>query len=143
MKKILILGSTGMLGSQVLRALQELKDFKIYATYKNNKKLSILKKIIKINSNVNFIKFKIDLQDKIEFSKFNYIINCIGIIKPYINEKEQLSILEAIKVNSLFPHQLIADDSKVKVFQIATDCVFDGGRVNYLESDFHNPIDVY
>jgi dTDP-4-dehydrorhamnose reductase len=143
MKKILILGSTGMLGSQVLRALQKLKDFKIYATYKNNKKLSILKKTIKINSNVNFIKFKIDLQDKIEFSKFNYIVNCIGIIKPYINEKEQLSILEAIKVNSLFPHQLIADDRKVKVFQIATDCVFDGGRGNYLESDFHNPIDVY
>ena len=50
MKKILILGSTGMLGSQVLRALQKLKDFKIYATYKNNKKLSILKKTIKINS---------------------------------------------------------------------------------------------
>ena len=143
MKKILILGSTGMLGSQVLRVLQELKNFKIYATYKDNKKISILKNLIKIKSNVTFIKFNVGLFNKIKLSKFNYIINCIGIIKPYINEKNQSSILEAIKVNSLFPHQLITNGKKVKVFQIATDCVFDGSKGNYVEIDVHNPLDVY
>ena len=85
MKKILILGSTGMLGSQVLRALQESKNFKIYATYKDNKKISILKNLIKIKSNVTFIKFNVGLFNKIKLSKFSYIVNCIGIIKPYIN----------------------------------------------------------
>ena len=143
MKKILILGVTGMLGSQVLRALQELKNFKIYATYKNNKKILILKKLIKINSNVTFIKFNIGLLNKVKLSKYNYIVNCIGIIKPYINEKDQSSILEAIKVNSLFPHQLITASKKVKIFQIATDCVFDGSKGNYIEIDTHNPLDVY
>ena len=143
MKKILILGSTGMLGSQVLRALQELRNFKIYATYKDNKKKSILKRLIKINSKVNFIKFNVGMFNKIKLSKFNYIVNCIGIIKPYINEKNQSSVLEAIKVNSLFPHQLIADSKKIKVFQIATDCVFDGSKGNYVEIDTHNPLDVY
>jgi dTDP-4-dehydrorhamnose reductase len=143
MKKILILGSTGMLGSQVLRALQESKNFKIYATYKDNKKISILKNLIKIKSNVTFIKFNVGLFNKIKLSKFSYIVNCIGIIKPYINEKNQSSILEAIKVNSLFPHQLITNGKKVKVFQIATDCVFDGSKGNYVEIDVHNPLDVY
>lgn len=143
MKKILILGTTGMLGSQVLRATQELKNFKIYATYKDNKKLSILKNLIKINSNVSFVKFSVGIFNKIKFFKFNYIINCIGIIKPYINEKNQFSILDTIKVNSLFPHQLITNNKKVKVFQIATDCVFDGSKGNYIETDAHNPIDVY
>jgi len=143
MKKILILGSTGMLGSQVLRTLQELKNFKIYATYKDNKKLSILKNLVKINSNVNFVKFNIGFLSKIKLSKFDYIVNCIGIIKPYINEKDQSSILEAIKVNSLFPHQLITASKKVKIFQIATDCVFDGSKGNYVEIDGHDPIDVY
>jgi len=143
MKKILILGSTGMLGSQVLRALQELKNFKIYATYKDNKKISTLKNLIKIKRNVTFIKFNVGLFNKIKLSKFSYIVNCIGIIKPYINEKNQSSILEAIKVNSLFPHQLIANGKKVKVFQIATDCVFDGSKGNYIEIDAHNPLDVY
>ena len=143
MKKILILGSTGMLGSQVLRALQELRNFKIYATYKNVKKISILKKLININNNVTFIKFNVGLFNKVKLSKYNYIVNCIGIIKPHINEKNQSSIFEAIKVNSFFPHQLITNSNKVKVFQIATDCVFDGTKGNYIEIDTHNPLDVY
>jgi len=143
MKKILILGATGMLGFQVLKTLQELKNFKIYATFRNNKKISVLKDLIEINDNVSFIKFNISLFNKIKLSEFNYIINCIGIIKPYINEKNQSSILEAIKVNSLFPHQLITSSKKIKIFQIATDCVFDGKKGNYIETDKHNPIDVY
>lgn len=143
MKKILILGATGMLGSQVLRALQDLKNFRIYASYKNNIKLSLLKNKIKVNSNVKFVKFDANLFNKIKLFKFNYIINCVGIIKPYINEKDQDSILRAIKINSLFPHQLIAVNKKIKVFQIATDCVFDGDKGNYIEFDLHNPTDVY
>jgi len=143
MKKILILGATGMLGSQVLKTLQELKNFKIYATFKNSKKITALRKLIEINDNVSFIKFNVGLFNKIKLSKFNYIINCIGLIKPYINEKNQSTILEALKVNSLFPHQLITSSKKVKIFQIATDCVFDGKKGNYIETDSHNPIDVY
>jgi len=143
MKKILILGATGMLGFQVLKTLQELKNFKIYATFKNNKKISVLKNLIEINDNVSFIKFNVGLFNKIKLSKFNYIVNCIGLIKPYINEKNQSTILEALKVNSLFPHQLITSSKKVKIFQIATDCVFDGKKGNYIETDSHNPIDVY
>jgi dTDP-4-dehydrorhamnose reductase len=143
MKKILILGATGMLGSQVLKTLQELKNFKIYATFKNSKKITALRKLIEINDNVSFVKYNVGLYNKIKLSKFNYIINCIGLIKPYINEKNQSTILEAIKVNSLFPHKLITSSKKVKIFQIATDCVFDGKKGNYIETDSHNPIDVY
>jgi dTDP-4-dehydrorhamnose reductase len=143
MKKILILGATGMLGFQVLKTLQELKNFKIYATFKNSKKITVLRNLIEINDNVSFIKFNVGLFNKIKLSKFNYIVNCIGLIKPYINEKNQSTILEALKVNSLFPHQLITSSKKVKIFQIATDCVFDGKKGNYIETDTHNPIDVY
>ena len=57
MKKILLLGSTGMLGWQVLKNLQKIKNLKISATYKNEKKLLLLKQNLKINKNVNFIKF--------------------------------------------------------------------------------------
>lgn len=143
MKKILILGVTGMLGFQVLKVLQELKNFKIYATFKNSRKISLLRKSIKISDNVSFLKFNAELSNKIKFYKFNYIINCIGIIKPYIVEKNQFSIHKAININSLFPHQLITRRKKVKIFQIATDCVFDGKKGDYIETDVHNPIDVY
>lgn len=132
-----------MLGSQVLKAIQELENFKVYATFKNNKKLSLLKRRIKIKHNVQFIKFYANSLNKIKLLELNYVINCVGIIKPYINEKNQASILRAIKINSLFPNQLIEINKKIKFFQIATDCVFNGAKGNYNELDTHNPIDVY
>ena len=143
MKKILLLGSTGMLGWQLLKSLQDLKNFKIFASYKNQQKLSLLKKNLKINKNVNFIKFDINKSSKFSYPKYDYIINCIGVIKPFINENNQGSIKNAIKINSLFPHDLIVNNKKTKVFQIATDCVFDGKKGNYLEFDLHDAEDVY
>lgn len=143
MKKILLLGSTGMLGWQVLKSLQELRNCKIFATYKSKKKLLLLKDNLRDNKNINFIRFDINNLSKKNFSKFDYIINCIGIIKPYIDEKNQSSIKNAIKINSLFPHDLILKNNKTKIFQIATDCVYDGKKGNYLENDSHNPDDVY
>ena len=143
MKKILILGCTGMLGWQVLRVFNGLKNYQIFATYKNTNKLLSLKKILKIKKNVNFIKLDIDKINKFNYSNYDYIINCIGVIKPYINESDQSSIKNAIKINSLFPHNLIIKNKKTKVFQIATDCVYDGKKGGYLELDLHNAGDVY
>ena len=143
MKKILILGSTGMLGWQTLKLLQDLKNFQIFATYKSKRKLELLKKKILINKRVKFLNFDINKPKKIKFSNFHYIINCVGIIKPYINEKNQDSVKNAIQINSLFPHSLIKNNNFSKVFQIATDCVFDGNKGNYLEHEIHNALDVY
>ena len=143
MKKILLLGSTGMLGWQCLKTLQNLEKFKVFATYKNKQKLLILKKNLKINKNVNFIKFDINKNLNNNFKTFDYIVNCIGIIKPYIDEKKQISIKNAINVNSLFPQYLQSINKKTKIYQIATDCVYDGKKGNYYESEKHNPEDVY
>ena len=41
MKRILILGSTGMLGSEVLKVFAKEKNFNITATYKNKVSLNI------------------------------------------------------------------------------------------------------
>jgi len=122
-----------MLGWQVLKNLQVTKNFKIFATYKSKVKLSLLRKRIKIKKNVNFVKFDINKAVKSNYSNFDYIINCIGIIKPYIDEKSQSSIQNAIKVNSLFPHNLLHVKKKTKIFQIATDCVFDGKNATIRE----------
>ena len=52
MKKILILGSTGMMGSMLTRVLKKDKRFQILCTYRNFEKIKILnlkKKSIKKN----------------------------------------------------------------------------------------------
>ena len=75
----------------------------------------------------------------------DWIINCIGIIKPHINENNFSSVKNAISVNSLFPHALASAISnlKNKVLQIATDCVYSGKEGGYTENSPHDPLDVY
>ena len=75
----------------------------------------------------------------------DWIINCIGLIKSYINDNNYLNVKQALEINALFPCQLasLAEKLNVKVIQIATDCVYDGIKGEYIETDKHNALDVY
>ena len=77
--------------------------------------------------------------------KNDIIINCIGKIKPFINENNNYQIQSAININALFPFQLlnIIKKKKIKVYQIATDCVFNGSIGNYIENSKHDATDIY
>ena len=77
--------------------------------------------------------------------EIDFVINCIGIIKPYINDLDDRQRLNAIQINSLFPQQLSdwASRNGAKVIQIATDCVFSGAIGGYVETDSHDALDVY
>ena len=85
------------------------------------------------------------IEDLIKEVSPNWVINCIGIIKPHINENNSSSVKNAIVINSLFPHQLASSISnlKTKVLQIATDCVYSGKEGGYTENSPHDPLDVY
>lgn len=128
MTKTVILGKTGMLGSEVESFFQQ-NGFDIVATTRNELDAQ--------NCSADDI---IKVLDGCE-----YAINCIGIIKPYIYDDNSKEVQRAIEVNGLFPHKL-AQASKItgtKVIQIATDCVYDGVKGAYTEDDKHNAIDVY
>jgi dTDP-4-dehydrorhamnose reductase len=75
----------------------------------------------------------------------DYIINCLGITKPHINDDNEQDVAKARLVNSLFPAELaaLAEQAGARVIQIATDCVFSGGKGHYLETDIHDANDVY
>jgi dTDP-4-dehydrorhamnose reductase len=76
---------------------------------------------------------------------YDWIVNCIGIIKPRIDESIASSVANAIAVNSEFPYQLAAEAAGrgQRVIQIATDCVYSGATGGYDESALHDPLDVY
>ncbi len=145
-KNILILGSTGMLGSEVLKVFSQKSNYSISTNIRNKKHNFLLKKN-KIQ-NVRYFKFdlnknKVDILKKYLKSD-TIIINCIGIIKPHINEKDNSSVTNAINVNSIFPYTLFKKfSSRNVIYQIATDCVFSGKKGNYTEDDKHDANDVY
>ena len=148
-KNVLILGASGMLGIEVVRELIKKKNINLHVAIRSLKDKKLIQKYLGCNiSGIKFYKFKIESNYQANLKKItknkNYIVNCIGIIKPYINEENHLSIKNALQVNSNFPHVLKnCVTKKVKIFQIATDCVYDGMKGKYNENESHNANDVY
>ena len=132
-KKILVLGSSGMMGHVLVDYLSKNSDFEIFNLAKKSK----------INSetiicDILDTKHLHQLIDKISP---DVIINSVGIL---VNQSK-LNPLSAILVNSCFPHKLmkIADSVNSKIIHLSTDCVFDGSIGNYDENSKKTPIDIY
>ena len=135
-----------MLGIEVVKELSKLNNFIVHATVRKTKDIKLVKNYIGEKKNpIKFVKFQIDKNYKKKLKKilsgYDYVINCIGIIKPYILDDEPESIENALKVNSMFPHYLKKLANENKNFQIATDCVFDGKNGLYDEKFSHNAND--
>jgi dTDP-4-dehydrorhamnose reductase len=124
MTRVAVLGANGMLGSAVFKILRD-SDIDI---------IGITRKELDAQT------ASLDDIEKV-VEDCEYIINCIGIIKPYIHDDIPLEVERAIAVNSVFPHKLA--QCEIKTIQIATDCVFDGVKGHYDETDKHNALDVY
>ena len=125
--KILLLGSTGMLGYNFEKVLKKY-NYDYYKTSRKKQKGCI--KFDAINDSLN------------KLPKCEYFINCIGVINKLINEN---NIAESIIINSVFPHKLanFCKKRKIKLIHISTDCVYSGKKGKYTESDIHDPVDIY
>jgi dTDP-4-dehydrorhamnose reductase len=139
MSKVLILGASGMLGSAVLKEFSGFQGELIATTRVGTSLVA--------GSNIRFFKFDAatDNLDSAFSMPIDYVINCIGIIKPYIIDSDPKQTEAAFEINGAFPNRLQAWASRrgAKVIQIATDCVFSGSKGKYLESNEHDALDVY
>ncbi|MBA7639119.1 hypothetical protein ES703_46777 [subsurface metagenome] len=136
---VLILGVSGMLGSMVFGYLSNHTNLNVYGTARNP---DFLKEKV-----LFFDAYDISQLEKKEFLDLNieYIINCIGITKPFSKDDDPEGVKRAIAINSEFPWKLAEYTKKndIKVIQIGTDCVYSGKKGLYDESHAHDPLDVY
>ncbi len=139
MKNVLVLGVSGMLGSMVFDYLSKNPDLNVYGTVRNPK--------YKREKIMLFDAYDISQLESAQFLnlKIEYIINCIGITKPFSKDDDPAGVKRAIAINSKFPWELAEYTRKnnIKVIQIATDCVYSGKKGLYTEDDPHDPLDVY
>ncbi len=136
---VLVLGISGMLGSMVFNYLKNNPDLNVYGTVRNRKYLTDNVFIFDANDITQLESKKyLDL-------KLDYIINCIGITKPFAKDDDPVGVVRAIKINSDFPWELgkYAKKHNIKIITIGTDCVYSGKKGLYTESDLHDPLDVY
>ena len=124
MAKIHVLGSTGMLGSEVLRVLRE-----------------------KTMKHSEFTRYSIDLNQCSSIPKTiepgEIVINCAAYTNVSLAEKDLKS---AFQVNAFGPAALAKDcaDKEVKFIYVSSDYVFDGrSRKPYRPNDVKNPLQAY
>jgi dTDP-4-dehydrorhamnose reductase len=121
-KKIIVLGSKGMLGQMVIKYFGALG----YSTIEFNERISehtifpIIKSINKLDDSV--------------------VINCIGKIKQKSDD-----VFTLLWSNSILPMELSRSLKKTHfLIQPSTDCVFTGNRAqSYDVNDFNDAEDVY
>lgn len=141
-QRILLLGVTGMLGRSLYNFFCKDTSYSVYGTVRRlNHEKYFTPSSGKIISDVDASNFK-DLKKLIYKVKPNYLINCIGIIKQLDESKDYV---QSITINSLLPHILseTCDELNCKLIHFSTDCVFDGAKGNYNESDSPNALDLY
>jgi len=131
MVKVLVLGSTGLLGSTVAKYFLEHPKYETILSYRD-KAISFGKDRVFFDA----------LETNLEIlPHVDYIINCIGIIKPFIGVDRRKSVY----INSLFPYELASycEQKNTCLIHITTDCVFSGLSGKYSESSVHDCLDFY
>ena len=135
--RILVFGTTGMLGSMVADYLSSLNWAETHGAARQ------------ADSTRTKFDASLPVADQVDAllggPPWDYWINCIGIIKPYCKDNDPAGVRNALRVNSVFPHELaaVAKDNGIRLIQIATDCVYSGFKGSYVESDPPDALDVY
>jgi dTDP-4-dehydrorhamnose reductase len=132
--RVLILGSTGLIGHQVHNYLKGDEGYELHnIAYRNKLKENTI--LINARDENNLIK-------QIAGIKPQYIVNCIGILIDGSNKDPE----NAVFLNAYMPHRLarLADEIDAKLIHISTDCVFSGDKKeSYIETDEKDGRGVY
>lgn len=141
--KILVLGASGMLGNAMLRTLAPTQGLDVWGTARSANVLkrfdaSLGKRIVTgvdVESIDGLMALLTDIRPSV-------VINCIGLVKQLAQADDPL---QALPINSLLPHRLarLCGLMGARLVHISTDCVFNGSKGNYRESDPSDAEDLY
>lgn len=139
---VIILGASGMLGNAVAKQFIEAGYKPLLTSRRSSYDLTF-----KTFPLQQVYTFEVDAETPPNWrliKEGDYVINCIGIIKPFV---EKVGPANTIYVNSVFPHLLANYCAMVRarLIHITTDCVFSGKNtvIEYVESDPHDAEDLY
>lgn len=140
---MLILGASGMIGHRMWATLGERHEAIGVLRRQELGPLSMIPGIANKKALLG-----VEIQDISKLTKViadtkpDIVLNCVGIVKQL---KDSSDHMKSIALNALFPHQLakVCADHNARMIQFSSDCVFDGLKGNYKESDFPNAQDLY
>jgi dTDP-4-dehydrorhamnose reductase len=133
---ILVLGASGMLGSEVHRRLASRTESLVDTTQRVDSSAPDYLDLLEMSRE--------DWGRILKRRPYRFVVNCLGILKPAINEADMQSLRRAIVANALFPHELAAMLPESRIIHISTDGVFSGAQERpYVETDATDCADAY
>lgn len=127
--KVLVIGANGMAGHVITKFLK-LQGHSVTTLARSNADIAV------------------DIENVAEIQKtfetipvFDFVINCIGLLVKDSNDRPDRAAL----INGWFPHYLeqVFANSNTRVVHLSTDCVFDGKKGDYVETDTHTETNSY
>lgn len=145
MTSVVVLGASGMLGSMVVDVLDADGRLQVAGTVRTPSLLGACRERL---PEVVWREYDATDDDRSLAAALDgatWIVNAIGLTKPYVHDDDPAEVERAISINGAFPFALAkaADAIGAQVIQIATDCVFSGSAGAYVESSPHDALDVY
>jgi dTDP-4-dehydrorhamnose reductase len=141
--RVLVLGATGMLGNAVYRLFSASDGFETFATARSANLLPRFAEARRSNIVIGVDVENTDVMAKV-FAEHrpDVVINCVGVVKQLSNAKDPLV---SIAINSMLPHRLSAlcALSGARFVHVSTDCVFNGQKGGYHETDAPDATDLY
>lgn len=140
---VLVLGATGMLGNAVFRHLSAANALRVYGSARSDRLVHLLPEALRERVirgvDVENVDSLLGVFGRV---KPDIVINCIGLIKQLAEAEDPLV---AVPVNTILPHRLarICAATSARLIHISTDCVFDGKKGGYVESDPADAQDLY
>jgi dTDP-4-dehydrorhamnose reductase len=142
--RVVVLGATGMVGAMVTDVLCRDGGFDVVATTRSD--------LAKYRRQAPWCAWRfLEAEGATErelatlLADAAWVVNAIGVIKPYITDSDPVTVARAIRLNSMLPQALAraAEAIDCQVIHIGTDCVFSGRQGGYVEDDPQDPLDVY
>lgn len=125
--RFLVLGATGMVGHTIA----------IYLKEQGHNVITFSRKPFPYCENIigDVTDFKV-IEGIIKKVDYDAVVNCIGLLNQNADNNKHRAVL----LNSFLPHFLsyILKDSRTRVIQMSTDCVFSGKNGNYNEGSLRD-----
>lgn len=142
--RLIVLGSSGMLGYSLLRYFSQLEGYEVYGTVRSEGMRALIELKVpssRIMSNIDVANLD-SLAKMFSEIKPDIVINCVGIVKQLAEADDPLLV---VPINTLLPHRLarLAQLANARLIHFSTDCVFSGKQGNYVETDEADAKDNY
>lgn len=141
--RILVLGASGMLGSQIIKRFNLEPFLHVYGCMRNLDLFNFFPKSCRFNLiKCGDLSKTESIFSILDLALPDVVINCAGLTKHKEFADNPKVILP---INATMPHQFAAacDDRRIRFIHISSDCVFSGHKGGYVEDDIPDALDLY